>query len=310
MASCIQLLLLNQYTANLLFLDSPAVVGFSYSNKTLDFQGDNSTALDSFTFLQNWFKRFPQYKSSEFYIAGESYAVPLFSHVYGHYVPQLAEDIFDENKKSTKENYINLKGFIIGNALMDEETDQIGMIDYAWGHALISDALYKAVKVKCNFSTPNLTDECRNEMLKYFQLYQLIDMYSLNSPICTVDPPFNVPNQYSDVNNAWKDWRFSLLPVLKNVIDGGIRVWIYSNGICISFFLSCDLKIIEDWTPWNNHKEVGGWTIRYEGLSSITVREAGHHASSDLCSSTFSSMPTRSCHPLLFSQLMTLHSKI
>ncbi|KAK6253074.1 hypothetical protein QUC31_014794 [Theobroma cacao] len=215
--------------ANLLFLDSPAVVGFSYSNKTLDFQGDNSTALDSFTFLQNWFKRFPQYKSSEFYIAGESYAVPLFSHVYGHYVPQLAEDIFDENKKSTKENYINLKGFIIGNALMDEETDQIGMIDYAWGHALISDALYKAVKVKCNFSTPNLTDECRNEMLKYFQLYQLIDMYSLNSPICTVDPPFNVPNQYSDVNNAWKDWRFSLLPVLKNVIDGGIRVWIYRS---------------------------------------------------------------------------------
>ncbi|KAK6241546.1 hypothetical protein SCA6_006935 [Theobroma cacao] len=108
------------------------ILGFSYSNKTLDFQGDNST----------------------------------------------------------------------GNALMDEETDQIGMIDYAWGHALISDALYKAVKVKCNFSTPNLTDECRNEMLKYFQLYQLIDMYSLNSPICTVDPPFAAEALMSRINSA------------------------------------------------------------------------------------------------------------
>ncbi|WRX16270.1 Peptidase S10 [Theobroma cacao] len=102
-------------------------------------------------------------------------------------------------------SWINLESYThmqIGNALMDEETDQIGMIDYAWGHALISDALYKAIKVKCNFSTPNLTDECRNEMLKYFQLYQLIDMYSLNSPICTVDPPFAAEALMSRINSA------------------------------------------------------------------------------------------------------------
>ncbi|OVA12083.1 Peptidase S10 [Macleaya cordata] len=37
------------------------------------------------------------------------------------------------------------------------------------------------------------------------------------------------------------------------------------------------LKITEDWTPWYNHKEVGGWTINYEGgLSFVTVRGAGH----------------------------------
>ncbi|KAF9624073.1 hypothetical protein IFM89_007771 [Coptis chinensis] len=68
----------NNYTwnraANLLFLDAPAGVGFSYSNASIDNYGDNSTALGSYTFLVNWFKRFPQYKSTEFYIAGESYA--------------------------------------------------------------------------------------------------------------------------------------------------------------------------------------------------------------------------------------------
>jgi serine carboxypeptidase-like clade 2 len=33
-----------------------------------------SPADDAYVFLLNWFKRFPQFKSHEFYIAGESYA--------------------------------------------------------------------------------------------------------------------------------------------------------------------------------------------------------------------------------------------
>lgn len=62
--------------ANLLFLESPAGVGFSYSNTTTDYEisGDKTTAQDSYTFLINWFKKFPHFKSSDFYIMGESYA--------------------------------------------------------------------------------------------------------------------------------------------------------------------------------------------------------------------------------------------
>lgn len=33
-----------------------------------------STADDAYIFLVNWFKRFPQYKSHDFYVTGESYA--------------------------------------------------------------------------------------------------------------------------------------------------------------------------------------------------------------------------------------------
>lgn len=62
--------------ANLLFLESPVGVGFSYTNTTTDLQqlGDAITAQDNYRFLINWFRRFPQFKSHEFYIAGESYA--------------------------------------------------------------------------------------------------------------------------------------------------------------------------------------------------------------------------------------------
>jgi serine carboxypeptidase-like clade II len=62
--------------ANLLFLESPVGVGFSYTNNTNDLGelGDKQTAEDSYNFLVNWFNKFPQFKSHDFYITGESYA--------------------------------------------------------------------------------------------------------------------------------------------------------------------------------------------------------------------------------------------
>uniref|UniRef100_A0A251UD77 Putative peptidase S10, serine carboxypeptidase, Alpha/Beta hydrolase fold protein n=1 Tax=Helianthus annuus TaxID=4232 RepID=A0A251UD77_HELAN len=78
--------------ANLLFLESPAGVGYSYTNTTSDLYsfGDARTAKDSYAFLVNWFERFPPYKHRNFYIARESYA--------GHYVQQLSQLIYRRNK--------------------------------------------------------------------------------------------------------------------------------------------------------------------------------------------------------------------
>ena len=92
--------------ANVLFLESPTGVGFSYSNTTSDYQngGDRKTAHDNYAFLVNWLERFPEYKKRDFYISGESYA--------GHYVPQLAHTILHHNKKANGP-IINLKGIIV-----------------------------------------------------------------------------------------------------------------------------------------------------------------------------------------------------
>lgn len=91
--------------ANVVFLESPAGVGFSYSNRTSDYvTGDKQTALDSYTFLVNWLERFPEYKTRDFFITGESYA--------GHYVPQLA-DLILQNNKITNQTVINLKGIAV-----------------------------------------------------------------------------------------------------------------------------------------------------------------------------------------------------
>ncbi|KAK6796260.1 hypothetical protein RDI58_003961 [Solanum bulbocastanum] len=322
---------LNHFTwnkaANLLFLESPVGVGFSYTNTSTDIKelGDTITAQDSYKFLVNWFRRFPQFKSHKFYIAGESYA--------GHYVPQLAEQIFDNNKKIKKEDRINFKGFMIGNALMDDETDQKGMINYAWDHAVISDHLYDSIKRVCNFSLKPVGDDCDNLLNQYFAVYKILDMYSLYAPNCVNSNFSTLPNSLSTIegwlkrptgydpclsdytetymnrpdvqaalhanitkipypwthcsNNIsfWNDAPFSMLPTMKKLIDGGLRVWVYSGDTdgripVTSTRLTLrklGLKINEDWTPWyTNNKQVGGWTVGYDGLYFVTIRGAGH----------------------------------
>lgn len=92
--------------ANVIFLESSAWVGFSYSNTSTDYNraGDTSIANDAYTFLVNWLERLPQYKTREFYITGESYA--------GYYMPQLAYTIL-LNNININQTVINLNGIVV-----------------------------------------------------------------------------------------------------------------------------------------------------------------------------------------------------
>ncbi|TKY53429.1 Serine carboxypeptidase 45 [Spatholobus suberectus] len=126
--------------ANILYLESPAGVGFSYSTDKsfYDTLNDDITARDNLVFLQRWQAKFPQYKNNEFYIMGESYG--------GHYVPQLAELIV-----KSKMNF-NLKRMGIGNPLLEYETDYNSVDEFYWSHGMISDYVYELRSSVCNNS--------------------------------------------------------------------------------------------------------------------------------------------------------------
>lgn len=98
--------------ANIMWIDQPAGVGFSYDNSTSD-QRDHDepeVAEDLFKFLQEFFERHPKYREAEFYVFGESYG--------GHYVPSIGARIHQGNLR--KEGHrINLHGLGIGNGLTD-----------------------------------------------------------------------------------------------------------------------------------------------------------------------------------------------
>ncbi|XP_045787389.1 serine carboxypeptidase-like 45 isoform X2 [Trifolium pratense] len=205
----------NQYSwnraANMLYLDSPASVGFSYStNKSFyDLLNDELTARDNLVFLRGWFTKFPQYKDNDFFITGEDYA--------GHFAPQLAHLILQGKTK------INLKGIAvstninlviyiyivyiskefhwlpylylqIGNPHLEFNTDTNSKTDFLWAHGLISDKTYGMLLKLCNYSQisreyRNLTTEsniCRKVAIQVAkEIGAVVDYSYIRDDICS-----------------------------------------------------------------------------------------------------------------------------
>ncbi|KAE8125151.1 hypothetical protein FH972_019985 [Carpinus fangiana] len=167
--------------ANVLYLESPAGVGFSYSaNKSFyDSVNDELTAQDNLVFLERWFTKFPEYKGREFFITGESYA--------GHYVPQLANLIIQSKAK------FNLKGIAIGNPLLEFNTDFNSRAEFLWSHGLISDSAYESFTSVCNYSqirrqyanTGSLTPVCSKVMSQVSrEISHFVDTYDVTLDVC------------------------------------------------------------------------------------------------------------------------------
>ncbi|GFQ01188.1 serine carboxypeptidase-like 45 [Phtheirospermum japonicum] len=162
--------------ANILYLESPIGVGFSYSANSSFYN-----AQDNSVFLKKWFLKFPQYKDRSLYIAGESYA--------GHYIPQLAELMLQLNKK---EKMFNLKGLALGNPVLEFATDLNSRAEFFWSHGLISDTTYRMFTSACNYSRyvseyyrDTLSPVCSKVMsLVTTETSKFVDKYDVTLDVC------------------------------------------------------------------------------------------------------------------------------
>ncbi|KFK24266.1 hypothetical protein AALP_AAs40498U001000 [Arabis alpina] len=149
--------------SNLLFVESPAGVGWSYSNTSSDYNTDDATtAKDMLVFMLRWFKKFPEFKTRQLFLSGESYA--------GHYVPQLADIILQYNARRSNEFKFNLKGIAIGNPLLKLDRDVPATYEFFWSHGMISDELGLTIMNQCDFedysfsSSHNISKSCEAAM--------------------------------------------------------------------------------------------------------------------------------------------------
>ncbi|XP_075133495.1 lysosomal protective protein-like [Leptodactylus fuscus] len=128
----------NQYSwnklANVLYLESPAGAGFSYSDDKQIITGDTETAKDNYMALKDFFRLFPEFAKNDFYITGESYG--------GFYVPALAVEV-------SKDSGINLKGLAIGNGITDYKLITFSSVYFAYYHGLLDISTWSCLESVC-----------------------------------------------------------------------------------------------------------------------------------------------------------------
>ncbi|KAK8943699.1 Serine carboxypeptidase 1 [Platanthera guangdongensis] len=170
---------LNPYSwskvSSIIYLDSPAGVGLSYSFNKSDYTtGDLKTASDSHKFLLKWFEQYPEFLANPFYISGESYA--------GVYVPTLAAEVADGIKVGIKPS-INFKGYMVGNGVADEVYDGNALVPFAHGMGLISDDLFQETNAACNESYWNpINVRCEESLSNIDTAIWSLNIYNILEP--------------------------------------------------------------------------------------------------------------------------------
>lgn len=122
----------NQH-ANVIFLDQPVDVGFSYADEGTSVNTSPVAGKDVHAFLQLFLGRFSNYADAPFHIAAESYG--------GTYAPNIASVIHKENQALAAASalaaptldliHINLASVMLGNGITDPYVQFASVPDWA-----------------------------------------------------------------------------------------------------------------------------------------------------------------------------------
>ena len=300
--------------ANVLYVESPAQVGFSYMPGNPTFN-DTITANDNYNVLKGWFQQFPQYSAHKFMLAGESYA--------GHYLPQLTKVILDSRKVNPNGlPQRNFKGFMVGNPSTRTDFDfGDSLTKYYQTHGIIplddtnqNDAIgnfdpydilvdvchANSLKNKIRFPHP-FVDRLRSQKVP-------ARLFVDNPPTCIDDHVTSYLNR-KDVQTAihaiptnWVECQgpaytfgtMSIIPYYQDFMDNSdIKIQVYSGDADTvinfigteSWILSLKRSVVDKWQPWYYTRadapstlppQVAGWRAKFDRMEYRTIKSAGH----------------------------------
>ncbi|CAD5217188.1 unnamed protein product [Bursaphelenchus xylophilus] len=274
--------------ANVLYLESPAGVGFSV-NENPDFANDdNTTAIDNLTFLKAFLEVHTNFKGRDFYISGFSYA--------GAYVPTLAEKVLEAGDSLA----LKLKGLAMGNAVTKNKwLDKFSLPAYAFHGLRGSLELGEWMKNYCptgfdNYcgdeieNAPHVKDDGVNE----YDISQKCGS-DLACAGNGMNHYFNQPEVKKALHFDDKPWVYcgsisytefyDMEPIVRGILDKKIKVlYFYGNLDTVCPFIEGDLftrKIGEvgvegHWFVDGNY--AGTKTVYPNNLIFTTIAGAGH----------------------------------
>ncbi|KAH7516861.1 hypothetical protein JRO89_XSUnG0160700 [Xanthoceras sorbifolium] len=288
--------------ANMLYLETPIGVGFSYSSDTSSYEGVNDK-------------------------------------ITGHYVPQLADLMLLFNKK---EKLFNLKGIALGNPVLEFATDFNSRAEFFWSHGLISDSTYTMFTSFCNYSRyvseyyrgsvspicSRVMSQVSKETSRFVDKYDVTLDVCISSvlsqskalapkqggetiDVCVEDETVNYLNR-KDVQNALharligvRRWavcsnildyqllnlEIPTITIVGKLVKAGIPVLVYSGDQDSVIPLTGSRKLVNGlakelrlrtsvpYRVWFEGQQVGGWTQVYGNLLTFaTIRGASHEA--------------------------------
>jgi cathepsin A (carboxypeptidase C) len=251
--------------ANVLWLDQPAGVGFSYG--TENDGTEEMVGEDAYYFIQNFMKAHPEYAKNPLYVFGESYG--------GHYAPAIAHRVFEGNKAIKDGDIaINLAGVGVGNGLTAPEIQYQYYAEMAYNNShgiqTVSESTYNSMvkatpacidKIKkCNDSggfsctlaytscnsaltTPyystglnpyDISKECGDNPLCYdfSNTENWLTSQSTRDALNVVDDSASWVSCNNAVNAQFKkDWMVNFDGLVGDMLEGGIDVLIYAGDL-------------------------------------------------------------------------------
>ncbi|XP_071958992.1 lysosomal protective protein-like [Antedon mediterranea] len=183
----------NEYSwnsfANVLYLESPAGVGYSFSDDKQYKTDDDQITEDHYAALQSFFTKYSGFKVNPLYLVGESYA--------SVYVTLLAMKMINEAEG------MNLKGIASGNGLNSVQKNVDSIVPYIYYHGLIGNDKWTLLQDQC----------CEDDQCSYFNntnsnctdtvngIYQMVtsvglNIYNLNSD-CVESKKYPSRDKYS-----------------------------------------------------------------------------------------------------------------
>ncbi|KAI3785499.1 hypothetical protein L1987_44618 [Smallanthus sonchifolius] len=240
--------------ANVIFLESPAGMGFSYSNRSSDYTtGHKRTAKDSYTFLVNWLNRFPQYKNQDFFITG------IYDYFWTHALNS------DETNAGINKYCDYLSGNFSDACLEyqsqgDSEVSGIESIDIYIYAPLCHAGAQKPGSPGSVKDFDPCSDDYVSTYLNRAEVQEALHARNTSWSHCG--------------GFGWTDSPTTILPTINQLVEDGIIVWIYSGDI--------DGRVPVTASRYSVNRlklpvVVGGYVVGYRGSMVLTTVRGAEH---------------------------------
>ncbi|KAK1298370.1 Serine carboxypeptidase-like 18 [Acorus calamus] len=143
--------------SNILFIDIPIGAGFSFARGSEPYMGgDIKSSKQVYKFIRKWLDEHPQFLLNPLYIGGDSYS--------GKLIPVITNEVIEDIEAGLAPP-LNLKGYVIGNPIMDPRLDTNALIPYVHRMGFISDELYESAMKSCMGDFQHFSNlKCANDI--------------------------------------------------------------------------------------------------------------------------------------------------